>query len=434
MNLPFKPLWGAATSAHQVEGGNQWNDWWAWEKAGKVAEPSGVACDQYRLFGEDFRLARSLGHTAHRFSLEWSRFEPSDGQWNEETFRHYDKVFDALQAENLEPVVTLHHFTNPQWFAEQGGWLRPDASERFATYVKKITERYGRRAKFWVTINEPLIFLYQGYLLGRWPPGEKSLDKCFKVMRELIKAHIKAYQILHAEASSRHSECWVSLAHHMTAFSSCRKASFIDRWNLFLREGFLNRLIIEALLSGFLFYPGIFCEKLPAKRTLDFLGVNYYTRDFIRFKNFLGFEQFGDVCAKDHHHEEIAGLTGLNWEIYPQGIREVVSSLARYRLPIVVTENGVCTDDDLVRQRFIEDHLRELEKARLAGIPVGGYFYWSLVDNFEWAEGFKPRFGIVEVDYTTQERKVRESAKTLTINCAKIFGSAKGEPDARRIV
>ena len=434
MNLPFKPLWGAATSAHQVEGGNQWNDWWAWEKAGKIAEPSGLACDQYHLFREDFHLARSLGHTAHRFSLEWSRFEPSDGQWNEEAFRHYDEVFDALQAENLEPVVTLHHFTNPQWFAEQGGWLRPDAPDLFARYVKKIAERYGQRAKFWITINEPLIFLYQGYLLGRWPPGEKSLDQCFKVMRELIRAHIKAYQVLHAEAASRNSACWVSLAHHMTAFSPCRKASWADRWNLFLREGFLNRLIIEALQSGFLFYPGIFCEKLPAGRTLDFLGVNYYTRDFIRFKNFLGFDQFGDVCAKDHHHAEVTGLNSLNWEIYPQGIREVVSSLARYRLPIVVTENGVCTDDDRVRQRFIEDHLRELEKARLAGIPVGGYFYWSLVDNFEWAEGFKPRFGIVEIDYATQERKVRESAKTLTINCEKIFGSAREEPDARRIV
>lgn len=415
----FKPIWGAATSAHQVEGGNWWNDWWAWEEGGKVTEKSGRAADHYRLFREDFRLARSLGHTAHRFSIEWSRLEPREGEWNEEAFRHYEEVFDALEAEKLEPVVTLHHFTNPLWFAEKGGWLQPGAAEKFALYVRKVAERFGSRVRFWITVNEPLIYIYQAYVLGRWPPGEKSLDKAFRVARELLWAHIKAYEILHR--SSKGSECWVSIAHHAIAVAPCRPSSILDRFTLFLRDWFVNRLPFQALHSGFLFYPGVFFEKLPAKRTLDFLGVNYYSRDFVRFAGVGGIRQFGEVCPKQHHPEETEAVNDLGWEIYPQGIYEVVSSLRSLGLPVLITENGVATSDDSLRQRFIEAHLAQLERARDKKIPIFGYFYWSLVDNFEWAEGFRPRFGIVEVDYSNESRRVRPSAETLRQGCEKLF-------------
>lgn len=415
----LKPLWGAASSAHQVEGGNQWNDWWAWEKAGKVGEASGAACDHYHRFREDFHLARSLDHTAHRFSLEWSRLEPREGEWNEEAFRHYDEVFDALASVGLEPVVTLHHFTNPSWFAEQGGWLAPQAAEKFAAYVRRAAERYGRRVHFWITLNEPLIYIYQGFLLGRWPPGEQSVKKGFRVLREFVRAHVLAYQILHEGAKD--SECWVSIAHHMTALSPCRRNSILDRLALFSRNWFVNQLLFRALLSGFLFYPGIFCEKLPAKRTLDFLGVNYYSRDFIRFSGWRGVQQFGAVCPKGHHRGEEGELNDLGWEVYPKGIDEAASSLRGLGLPILITENGICTTDDGQRARYIEAHLRELGRARSRKIPIFGYFYWSLVDNFEWADGFRPRFGIVEVDYSTQTRRVRESAQTLSKGCEALF-------------
>lgn len=414
----MKPLWGAATSAHQVEGGNRWNDWWAWEKAGKVVEPSHAACDHYRLFREDFRLARSLGHTAHRFSLEWSRLEPEKGRWNEEAFRHYDEVFESLHSEGLEPVVTLHHFTNPFWFAQKGGWLRPGAAEEFALYVERVAERFGKRAKFWITLNEPLIYIYHGFLLGEWPPGERSLEKALQALRELIRAHILAYQILHTRSRET---CWVSLAHHMTAFTPCRPSSWADRLSVFLRDWFVNRLLFQALCSGFLFYPGIFFEKLPAKGTLDFLGVNYYSRDFIRFGGLWGVNRFGKVCSKEHHKKEVGSLNDLGWEIYPEGIYRAVASLSSWSLPILITENGVCTQEDGVRQRYIESHLGQIEQARKEGIPIFGYFYWSLVDNFEWAWGFAPRFGIVKVDYATQQREVRPSAQTLKKCCEKIF-------------
>jgi len=428
----FPVIWGAATSAHQVEGGNQWNDWWAWEKAGRVGQASGAASDHYRRFREDFRLARSLGHTAHRFSLEWSRLEPDEGRWNEEAFRHYDEVFDALASEGLEPVVTLHHFTNPAWFAEQGGWLAPHAAEKFAAYVQRVAERYGRKARFWITLNEPLIYIYQGFLLGRWPPGEQSVEKGFRVLREFVQAHLSAYQILHE--GSKGSECWVSIANHMTAFSPCRRNSVLDRLNLFSRNWFVNHLLFRALLSGFLFYPGIFSEKLPAARTLDFLGVNYYSRDFVRFAGFWGVQQFGTVCSKDHHPGEVGELNDLGWEVYPKGIYEMISSLRGFGLPILVTENGISTGDDRQRERYIEAHLKELGRAREEGAAIFGYFYWSLVDNFEWADGFRPRFGIVEVDYANQARRVRASAQTLSKACETILGkghAGRTIPDIR---
>ena len=417
----IKPIWGAATSAHQVEGWNRQNDWWAWEEAGKVAEPSSAACDHYRLFREDFQLARSLGHTAHRFSLEWSRLEPREGEWDEEAFRHYEEVLEALRLQGLEPVVTLHHFTNPLWFAQKGGWLRPGAAEKFGNYVRQVAERFGSRVRFWITLNEPLIYIYQSFLTGRWPPGEKSLDKAMQALRELLRAHVMAYKILHHY--SKNSECWVSLAHHMSAFSSCQDRSILDRISRFLRDWFVNRLIFQALWRGFLIYPGIFFERLPAKRTLDFLGVNYYSRDFVRFAGFFGASQFGEVCPKEHHGGTTGEINDMGWEVYPRGLYEVVSRLRSLPLPILITENGVCTRDDTLRQRFIEGHLKEVERARKEKIPIFGYFYWSLVDNFEWAEGFGPHFGIVEVDYTNQERKVRPSAETLRECCEKVFGT-----------
>ena len=413
-------MWGAATSAHQVEGNNRLNDWWAWEQAGKVTDLSGAACNHYQLFQEDFRMARSLGHTAHRFSLEWSRLEPREGEWDEAVFRHYEEVFDSLQKEGLEPVVTLHHFTNPLWFAEKGGWLQPTAPVQFGVYVRRVAERFGPRVRYWITINEPLIYIYKSFVEGVWPPGKKSMEEAFRVVRTLIHAHALAYQILHD--SSRNNGCMVSIAHHMTAMTACRARSVLDRWSVFLRQQLVNRMLFRSLLSGYLFYPGVFFEKLPMKKTLDFLGVNYYARDFIRFQGFSDMNRFGVVCAKDHHLGEIAELNDLGWEVYPQGIYEALTSLRSFGLPILVTENGICTQDDSQRARFIADHLAQVNRAKSEGTPIFGYFYWSLVDNFEWAEGFRPRFGIVEVNYSTQKRKIRSSSQVLKKSCEAIFG------------
>ncbi len=419
MKLPF--LWGSATSSHQVEGQNVYNDWWEWEQAGKLKEPSGEACDQYRRFADDIRLIADLGHNAHRFSIEWSRLEPEEGRWNEEAFEHYRQVFEALRAKNIEPVVTLHHFTNPVWFMKQGGWLNPKSTEYFGRYVERVVRAYGRYARIWVTINEPLIYIYHGYLAGLWPPGITSFSESIKVFRSFIYAHIEAYRRIHEISKTEFGvRPWVSIAHHVTYFQPCKAGSLLDRLSVYCRNWFFNDLFIDGLKHGFLFFPGIACERLPARGTLDYVGINYYTRNFIHHVGLSGEKLIGDICDDGHHADQIKEKNAMGWPICAEGLYRVLRRAKKYRLPIVVCENGICAHDDEQRVRFMRDHLAMTRRAMAEGVPVKGFFYWSLLDNFEWAHGFGPRFGMVEVDYRTQERKIRRSAHEFTEICRKI--------------
>lgn len=418
---PHPFLWGASTSSHQIEGGNHANDWWAWEQAGRLKEPSGKACDHFQLFREDFDIISRLGHNAYRFSIEWSRLEPEEGQWDEEGFKFYDEIFQELAKRGIEPIVTLHHFTNPEWFAKKGGWLHGDTVRYFTRYVDRVVQRYGHHVRFWITLNEPLVYLYQSYFAGQWPPGLKSFKDSMQVFRHQVTAHAEAYRHIHQYYRTKlHKEVWVSFAMHMSRFTPCRSESFLDRWAVWMRNWFANELFLNAVTTGFLFFPGIFCEFLPAKHCIDFIGLNYYTRDFIRFSPRGGMDFVGVICDKEHHRDQIRELNNMGWEVYPEGLYGILKQLKKYHLPIVITENGIATNDDSQRVRFIQNHLDAVRRAKQEGSPVAGYFYWSLLDNFEWAYGFDPRFGIVHVDYNTQERKVRESAHVLTQLCRKI--------------
>ncbi len=418
-NFPF--LWGAATSSHQIEGNNIHNDWWAWEQAGLLKEPSNSACDHFNLFDKDLEIVSQLGHNAYRFSLEWSRFEPQEDVWNEEAFRFYDKIFADLLARKIEPIVTLHHFTNPQWFAEKGGWANEEAIRHFNRYVDRVVRRYSRYVRLWMTINEPLIYLYHSFFAGLWPPGLKSFQQSMRVFRNQVDAHAEAYRTIHQHYETElQRPVWVSFAMHISEFTPCRADSKLDRWAVLVRNWFANEVFLNATTSGFLFFPGIFCEFLPAKQCLDFIGLNYYTRDFIRFKSLLGVDFIGEICDKEHHRHQIKELNMMGWEVYPEGLYHVLKQLKRYRLPIIISENGIATEDDRQRARFIENHLTSVRRAKAEGIPVAGYLHWSLLDNFEWAHGFSPRFGLVEVDHQTLKRKIRSSAQVLTNICRQI--------------
>ncbi|MDA9101344.1 family 1 glycosylhydrolase [Omnitrophica bacterium] len=424
MNQRF--LWGAATSSHQVEGNNQANDWWTWEMQGKVKDRSARACDHYHRFHEDFQIASDAGHTAHRFSLEWSRLEPSPGVWNKEAVDHYKAVFEALKSRGMEPVVTLHHFTNPQWFSDRGGWTHPESAAYFSAYVQRVIETFGRDIRYWITINEPLIYVYFSFLEGSWPPGQKSFRSACRAMRNLLAAHIDAYQCIH-----RHYErlqwgpVWVSIAKHVTYFEPCRKNSWADKAAVWLRNWFFNHLFIQAAQTGFLFFPGIFCESFPATQTLDFIGLNYYSRSFIRFKGIREQDFMGEMCSWDHHPDRGTEKNDLDWDIYPQGLSFVLKDFKRYRLPVMICENGICTGDDEQRSRYILGHLNQARRAMREGVDLRGYFYWSLLDNFEWAHGFAPRFGIVEVNYENFSRKIRKSSQVLSDLC-RIIQSERG--------
>ena len=392
--FPQNFLWGAAASSHQVEGGNVHNDWWQWEEAGRLPagrQRSGGAIRHYELFDQDFSLAQKLSHNAHRFSIEWSRLEPREGAFDENAIRHYHQVIDSLISKNITPMVTLHHFTNPLWFAQKGGWLNPKAAESFARYTQKAIDAYKNKVRYWITINEPTVLAYYGYMLWKWPPGRSSLSLALKVLRNCGAAHRRAYQVIHA----RQEDAAVGIAHHLRPFKVCpRTPDLFCALNVLARHYLLNRYFLERV-----------------NKESDFIGVNYYEQEFISNDRACGLGFLGDNCNLAHHHSERVNQMG--WGFYPDGLLEVLRWMKKYNKPVIITENGTAETDDRVRARFIVEHLKSVARAIAEGIPVAGYLYWSLLDNFEWDRGFTPRFGLVEVDGKTLERRIRPSAYVL---------------------
>ena len=372
-------LWGAATSAHQVEGNNIHNDWWAWEKSGK-GERSGTAADSWHRWREDIALAKSLGHTAHRFSLEWSRLEPAPGEWDRRALDHYRQVLLALRAEGLASFVTLHHFTNPLWLARQGGWEKARAVQHFLRYTRQVVTQLGDLVDFWVTLNEPNVYAQQSFWAGRWPPQKKSWGSFLRVSRHLAAAHEVAYQEIHRHLPLAR----VGVAQNMIAFVPHRPTSRADGRAAALYSQWFNHRFFTA-----------------TRGTHDFIGVNSY---FAAKKRWRPWPPHAATIPPAGPHSD------LNWPISPAGLTQVLLEATRYKVPIYVTENGVADAKDTLRADFIRDHLRAVEAAQARGADVRGYLHWSLIDNFEWDLGFAPRFGLVAVDYATQKRTPRRSA------------------------
>ncbi len=405
-------LWGTATAAHQVEGENRLNDWWAYEQ--EVGFPSGQvsgrACDQFHRYPEDFDRAREMGNNAHRLSIEWSRLEPAPGEWDEGAWEHYRRVFDALRERGLEPVVTLHHFTNPRWLAAEGGWLSRRAVGRFRRFAGRVARYYGAQVRWWIPFNEPNVYAYQAYAAGIWPPARRSLREAFRVLAHMMRAHAAAYWELHEHAALAPR---VGIAHHVRRFepASARPA---DRIATRLLDALFHRSVLAAVHEGRFLPPlGIGQVVEEAVGTLDFLGINYYTGVRIRFSRRHAERLFTEELPVDPQ----APRSDLGWEVYPEGLRKVLLEHRRLGLPILITENGIADADDDLRPAFLLAHLLEAHRAIQEGVDVRGYFHWSLIDNYEWAEGFGPRFGLVEVDYETLERRPRPSARLYAEIC-----------------
>jgi beta-glucosidase len=407
--FPAGFLWGAATSSHQVEGRNTNSDWWAWEKAGRVAEPSGDAADHFHRYREDLDLARSLNHNAYRFSLEWSRIEPREGVFSAEGIAHYREMIEALRERGMEPVVTIYHYTLPQWLSEKGGWEHPDIEDYFERFVARVSAEYGDLVRWWITFNEPVVQAFKGWILGQWPPGKlKDFPTALRVVRHMLRAHVKAYHLIH----EARPDAMVSVAKHALALTPCNPKRRLDRLSVWARTYLFNHLFLDALHSGALRVPGLFWERLPQKRTLDFIGLNYYTRDFVRNAGLSLPGLVGDICTLEHH-QSVGKRNDLGWEIYPEGLAHFLRAYSRYKLPILITENGLPVDHDEDRWTFIFLHLWQVARALDEGIDVVGYLHWSLLDNYEWADGFRARFGLIGVDYATQQRTIRESGRRL---------------------
>ena len=393
--FPQSFLWGASTSAHQVEGGNIHNDWWFAEQNGALKEASNRACQHYELYAEDFAIAKELAHNCHRFSMECSRIEPQEGCFQGSEIEHYHQVIAELRKLGIEPVVTLHHFTNPVWFSQNGGWTKFKLRKYFLRFIERIVREFAGEVRFWITINEPLVYSSHSYLLGVWPPKACSLLKTAKVTLNLAQAHIQAYHIIHKVYQDRGLESpMVSIAANLQAFELCQK-TLKNRLAVYLRHKFYNLYFIEALLR---------------KRTMDFIGINYYGRNLADVESWGIRHLLLDTCKHNHHPLR---KNSLGWDIYPEGLYKLLISLKKYKVPILITENGICTEDDALRWDYIREHLLQLHKSMQEGVNVLGYIYWSLIDNFEWDKGFAPRFGLVHVDYQNQKRTVRTSARKL---------------------
>lgn len=385
-----KFLWGAATSAYQVEGNNIHNDWWAWEKDTPGLERSGEATDHYNRFAEDFALAKQLGHNAHRLSLEWSRLEVEPGRWSDKAIAHYREVLTTLRSEGLSSFVTLHHFTNPWWFAARGGWLSGEAPADFARYATMAAENFGDLVDFWITINEPMVYATQGYWHRRWPPGRPAPDgnagsrsffELNRVLRHLASGHELAYQAIHKALPNAK----VGLAKHVIAYVPSYNATWSGKLAARCQDWWFNQRFFSLTPD-----------------THDFIGVNYY---------FHQRPQSVSLFPPTLNRERWVGqISDLGWPIWAEGLSHALRGMSRYKLPLYVTENGLADASDAQRPDYIRDHLRAIERVQQEGVDVRGYLHWSLLDNFEWDYGFKPRFGLVAVDYATQQRTARHSA------------------------
>jgi len=399
-SFPAGFLWGAATSSHQVEGDSRWNDWWPHERAGRLPHASAEACRHYELYEADFDMARSWGHNAHRFSIAWSRIEPREGHWDEAATAHYQDVVDALLSRGIEPIVTLHHFTNPAWFADRGGWARRDSADLFCRYVERVASSI-RGVRYWITINEPTVYAKHGFVVGDWPPFRRNAWLgAARALRGMARAHARAYEILRRLGP----ESRVGFAHSAPWIEPCDRSRVGDRGAAYLRDLLLNRAFL-ALIDPPRRHP----------RRLDFLGINYYARTIVRRRKMLA-PPWGEECLSAHHLDR-GPFSDTGWEVYPPGLLAILEKFSRLGLPLMITENGVATGDENLRSAFLREHLAAVGHALERDIDVIGYLYWSLIDNYEWGLGTTARFGLAAVDFETQRRTARPAAMEYASVC-----------------
>ena len=397
-------LWGTATAAHQIEGGNH-NDWTRFEAAAGHVEngdSSAVAADGWNRMLEDVTLMRAIGANAYRFSIEWSRLEPADGRWDEAAWARYGGLLKALRRERITPMVTLLHFTLPLWLADRGGVTAPEFPARFARFASEAGRRLGPDVDLWITLNEPNVQVYQGYVSGQWPPAHTSPAEAAAAWVGLLRAHAAAAAALRAADPG----CAIGVANNLLLAEPKSRLLLTDwiaadRVNAFWDWPFEN-----ALRDGRarLPLPGASVDlPMPELRgTADFFGLNYYFRHLVRFApgqpNGIAMEP-GPGLRSELGGNEPAG------DSPPEALYLLLrEAWRRYQRPIYVTEGGIADDSGTLRGPLIRGQALAIQRAQAEGMPVRGYLHWSLYDNFEWDKGYRPRFGLFRVDRATLAR------------------------------
>lgn len=409
--LTFPPgfLWGTATAGHQVEGDNRHSDWWAWEQqpGSPVTEPSGEAIDHYHRYPDDLALLADLGIPVYRFSIEWSRIEPAEGNIDRAALRHYHDMVETVRAAGLVPMVTLNHFTLPVWLAARGGWVHPDTPDLFAGYCSLVVSELGDLVDWYCTINEPGIVAFGGYLgaLG-FPPGMKQLATWNEAIEGLRRGHVRALEVV----KTARPEARAGATHAMIEFIA--------------NEG--GRPLMEYVRSQ------MEDRFLEVSQQDDFVGVQTYTRQAIILPTILrpvARSLVGSawvtrtvmprliraVTRLGDRPNPRQRTTDMGYEYRPEAVAATVRR-AHELVPgkdIIVTEHGIATSDDRERIEFIIAGLASLHEAIEEGVPLRGYIHWSAFDNFEWALGYGMQFGLIAVDRSTQQRQPKPSAAFL---------------------
>ncbi|MBP3493049.1 MAG: glycoside hydrolase family 1 protein [Oscillospiraceae bacterium] len=389
---------GVASAATQIEGGDTNNSWYDWCCAGHIKDGSTTlnANDHYHRWQEDLDLMVSMGIRHCRFGVEWSRIEPEEGRFDEAALAHYRTEIEAMVEAGVRPLLTLHHFTNPRWFEAMGAFENPRCVELYLRFAEKVVRAVGDLVGEYITINEPNVYTLNGYFGGGWPPGKNSLGAYRTVLTHMTACHIAGYQMLHrVRREMGYDDTRVSFANHLRVFQPYNKLVPLHRFFAWFAEKAFQGGISRAMCLGEQVFPLKAHPMIQKGRWCDFHAINYYSRSTIS-------------GLKDGVSPNVP-VNDLGWEIYPDGIAEVCRKLHDITpLDIYITENGTCDNTDTFRSRYIYEHLKALSESDL---PIKRYYHWCFCDNFEWLEGESARFGLVHIDYSTQQRTVKESGK-----------------------
>jgi len=394
-------LWGAAVSAHAVEGGNFGSDWWHWEqRPGRVLDSasSKVAADHFTRYREDFGLARKLGHRALLFNLEWSRIEPEPGRFDDGAIEHYGDVFEGLAAAGLEPVCALQHVTSPGWFADMGGWAGADAAGLFERYALRVADAFGKKCRWWIPMLEPMHLIEMGYLERLWPPGRGGVLEAATAFGNVVQAHAWAWRALHAVRG----DVMVGASTRARRFLPLNAHSAWDYRAAMRETARCNHWLFDAVTAGT--WPRLAgFRPADVSGTADFLAFSYYGAEVVKFSVFRPGRLFTQVVDE-------GGRPVRNPQPQPcaEGLREIIDAYGRYDVPLLISGNGPGTGDDWTRCRFLLDHVSValdcMKRPPERGADLRGYFCYSLLDGFEWTEGYGARYGLIHVDRSSQAR------------------------------
>jgi beta-glucosidase len=409
-HFPRGFLWGTASSSHQVEGGNTNNNWWKWEQDGHTRGKAGLACDWWGgRWQEDFDRAAEAGQNAHRLSVEWSRIQPAPDRWDEAALEQYREMLRGLRERNMTAMVTLHHFTDPLWLGEIGGWETEAAVPLFEKFVRKTVEALKDYSTLWCTINEPNGYALEGYTSGRFPPGLTDLKLALRVEANLLRGHAAAYRAIH----QIQPEARVGFAHHHLLLVPRHPWFPLDVLERTIHFNTINMAFPSGIQTGLMRTP-LGNTRIPeARGTQDFFGLNYYTQQTVAFD----LRQPGELFGRRYFPKGSDMSAGGMYANVPDGLFRSLHWALQFKVPILVTENGFDDALDTIRPRYMAQHIHQLWRVVNYNWPVRGYFWWTLVDNFEWDHAWKLRFGLWELDLETQARRKRRSADLYAAIC-----------------